>query len=95
MDRRESGERPEVGRRVVLSMEVDSYPHALVQAGAAGVITHADDDRIRVRLDDPHPGLDAWDNELVWDREQECEDGRSLSDAFMEQVEYEAASPAP
>lgn len=86
---------PELGLRVVLTMDVDRFPDALVRKGATGTVELSQEGMIEIKLDDEHPGLAAWDNCLQWNREMECEDGETLAEVFWSQAEETAPSPAP
>jgi len=57
---------PKVGTKVTLARNVDRYPHARVEIGETGTVTHSDEGFIGVTLDKIHDGLDEWDNELAW-----------------------------
>jgi len=61
---------PTVGDRYRLARDVDRYPHFIAPSGAAGTITQADAHGIALKLDEPLPGAEEWDNEVVWAEDQ-------------------------
>jgi hypothetical protein len=65
---------PIIGRRVQFTRNVDRYPHALIQAGEAGTVVTATDETIGVRLDQHVPGLDEWNNEVLFTKDMETYD---------------------
>ena len=42
--------------------ELDRRPHFTVPAGATGVVSYMDDSLLTVRMDEPIPGLEPWEN---------------------------------
>jgi hypothetical protein len=52
------------GTRVVVSSEIDLYPHFTVPVGAKGVVSRADVGGISVRFDEKIAGCEEWDNEV-------------------------------
>lgn len=86
---------PESGERVVLTVEVDRFPHVLVPAGMGGTVEYADEGKILIRLDEQVPGLAEWDNCLVWADGLETEEGQTVAEAFWEAVEPASPAPAP
>lgn len=55
-----------VGTKVRLMHEVDRYPHFIAAKGMVGVVSHADEHTVCVRMDEHLPGAEEWDNEVVW-----------------------------
>jgi hypothetical protein len=53
-----------VGERVRTLWPIDRYPHFVVAPGSAGVVTTCERGLCTVRLDDPVPGMEPWENEL-------------------------------
>lgn len=64
-----------VGARVFTVALVDRYPHFLIPSGKTGTVTEAYDGLIRVRMDEHVPGAEEWDNEVVWDPQDEPDRG--------------------
>lgn len=60
------GRLPKVGQRAALTRIVERFPHFWISAGATGTVTAATDDLIALRMDEPIPGAEEWDNELCW-----------------------------
>lgn len=56
-----------INDRIRLTRPVDRYPHFIAAAGMTGTVVAADDHTVCVRMDDPIPGAEPWDNEIVWD----------------------------
>jgi hypothetical protein len=55
----------EIGTRVRLTQDVDNYPTCLIHAGETGTLTSIDGEGAYwVRLDQHHPELSEWDNEV-------------------------------
>ena len=79
---------PIAGTRVTFVRAVDRYPHARVEIGERGTVAEALTDgqgrttMIAVTLDRHVPGLDEWDNAILWDREME-----NLDDFFQDCTE--------
>jgi hypothetical protein len=59
--------RYQIGARVMLVENVGRYPHALVKVGETGTVSAICHGQVCVRLDTHHPGLAEWNNELVFD----------------------------
>jgi hypothetical protein len=61
---------PKVGDRVRLRSDVERYPHFTAPRGMKGtVVTAAADElhaMIAVRMDEPLPGSEPWQNEIQW-----------------------------
>jgi hypothetical protein len=57
---------PVVGERFVLICDVDRYPHFIAARGSEETITDVSQGVVSLRLDDPLPGAEEWDNEIVW-----------------------------
>ena len=58
--------RPVVGQRVALARDVERYPNFIARQGMMGTIVGNDGGMLRVRMDDPLPGAEDWDNEVQW-----------------------------
>ena len=65
-DRDERPAVPTLGERFVLTANVDRFPHFIAARGSVGTVTDVTDWDICLRLDDPLPGAEPWDNEIVW-----------------------------
>lgn len=65
------------GTRVRLTQEVDNYPTILAPKGATGTLMRIDEEgSYWVRLDQHHPELAEWNNELqIWDWSQDERNG--------------------
>lgn len=59
-------------QKVRLRREVERFFHARIPAGATGTIALVDlkGPQVGVCLDEHCPGLDDWDNELLWQAEE-------------------------
>lgn len=57
---------PKPGTRVRLARDVERYPHFIAAAGMKGVVTEATEEVFSVRMDDPLPGSEEWENEVHW-----------------------------
>lgn len=58
---------PQVGDRVRLKHYVDRYPWFIADAGAEGVVVDIGDPAIfAVKMDEPIPGAETWENEIHW-----------------------------
>jgi hypothetical protein len=56
-----------VGSRLVLKHDVDRYPHFIAPKGATGTVVHSEWGEVFcVRMDEPIPGAEDWDNEVIW-----------------------------
>lgn len=84
---------PRIGDRVVLTTEVDRFPHALVPSGLRGTVESANDEVIALKLDETIPELAEWDNCLTWTDGIDTEEGQTVAEAFR--CETAEASPAP
>jgi hypothetical protein len=62
-------EQPTVSERFILTRDVERYPHFIAAAGSKGTIVEATPEAVSLRLDDPQPGAEEWDNEIVWSAE--------------------------
>lgn len=75
----------EPGTKVRLAREIERYPHFTAEAGLTGTVTRFDDEVAAVRLDEPVPGAEEWNNEIHWYKNQfEDADFRAV---FASQVE--------
>lgn len=54
------------GDQVALARAVERFPHFLAPAGLRGEVVIAGPDLISVRMHDPLPGAEAWENEIEW-----------------------------
>jgi hypothetical protein len=62
------------GTRVRLTESVERFPHFRVGAGGLGTVTENDPaNTLCVKMDDPIPGCEDWDNEIVWSQEDESD----------------------
>lgn len=52
----------DVGTRVVFAIDLDLYPHTVVNVGETGTVVAIGPDIVEVRLDAHHEGLDEWQN---------------------------------
>ena len=50
------------GQRVEFAVALERHPHFTIPAGAKGVVAYLDDSLLTIQMDDPIPGLEAWDN---------------------------------
>jgi hypothetical protein len=57
---------PFVGERFVLTRDVHRSPHFIARSGTKGTVVDVSFGAISLRLDDPLPGAEEWDNEVVW-----------------------------
>jgi len=57
------------GLRVRLLTPVERAQGVIAPAGATGTVADVTDDAVCVRVDQPLPGAEAWDNEIVWRQE--------------------------
>jgi hypothetical protein len=64
-------EKVNVGQRIMLRVEVDRYPHFIVNAGELGTVVTAQDNLVEVEMDNLIPGAEDWDNRVQW-----CDDLR-------------------
>ena len=64
--------------KYVLVHDVDRFPHFVARAGSTGTLVAADREAVMLRMDDPLPGAEEWDNEVHW----YTEDGRSARALF-------------
>lgn len=60
-----------IGTRVVLTKNVDRYPHTIVKAGATGTIANSSKHDVWVKLDKKVSALEEWNNELQFPLEDE------------------------
>lgn len=60
----------EPGTKVRLTRDVERYPHFTAEAGLTGTVTKFDEEIVAVRLDDPVPGAEEWDNGIHWYKDQ-------------------------
>ena len=58
-----------IGDRVVLTEDVERFPHFIAAAGSIGTVSHLDGDCLCVKMDKLIPGAEEWDNEVVWNTE--------------------------
>ncbi len=70
--------RPAVGAKVLFVDALERYPHFTVPAGATGTVTNSDDDYYAVKVDQPIPGAEEWDNEVIWSIGDDEEPGLDL-----------------
>jgi hypothetical protein len=64
-----------IGERVRTLWPIDRYPHFVVAPGSAGVVTTCEQGLCTVRLDDPVPGMEEWDNELCFTTDDAASQG--------------------
>lgn len=57
---------PGIGARVRLKFDVERYPHFIAKAGSTGIVVCADPDSYSVRLTEPLPGAEEWNNQVIW-----------------------------
>jgi hypothetical protein len=57
---------PAIGERFVLIADVDRYPHFVAARGSNGTVADVSEGSVGLRLDDPLPGAEEWDDEVVW-----------------------------
>lgn len=70
---------PATGERFVLTADVERHPHFVAARGSKGTVADVSCGAISLRLDDPLPGAEEWDNEVVW--------GDGVGRDFWEDVE--------
>jgi hypothetical protein len=78
---------PAVGSRGRLRRNVDRFPHFVAQAGAAGTVTEATDALVALRMDEPLPGAEEWDNEVCWTSDDIEAADQTVAAVFYEDVE--------
>ncbi len=86
-------ERLDRGDYVVLRRDVHRPPHAMVPAGAFGVVEGADDDFVTVALDEPVPGLEPWGNRLHWYWRFDRVPGATMAQVVRADIEDAPLSP--
>lgn len=57
---------PAIGERFVLIADVERHPHFVAARGSKGTVADVSEGSVSLRLDDPVPGAEEWDNEIVW-----------------------------
>ena len=63
----------EEGMRVRLTRDVDRFPDFLAKAGTEGKVIRVSfvgGQEVRVKMDEPIPGAEEWDNCILWNDEQ-------------------------
>lgn len=70
---------PTLGERFVLTVDVERFPHFVAARGSKGTVADVSHGAISLRLDEPLPGAEEWDNEIVW--------GDGVGRDFWEDVE--------
>lgn len=67
------------GTRVVLTQDVERYPHFIAPAGSTGTVVDLGDDTIfAVRLDEHLPGAEEWHNEVHWSSDWDQDHTRDI-----------------
>lgn len=82
---------PAVGARGRLRQAVDRFPHFVVEAGSMGTVTLATGSLIALRMDEPLPGAEEWDNEVCWTCDDIAADDQAVADVFCRDVEVVGA----
>jgi hypothetical protein len=68
-----------VGALVRLRHDVDRYPHFIAPADSIGVVVDVGDSSVfAVRLDEPLPGAEDWENEVHWSNDEDPADDLEL-----------------
>lgn len=78
---------PAVGSRGRLLRSVDRFPHFVAGAGATGTVTEATESLIALRMDEPLPGAEEWDNEVCWTSDDIEAADQTVAVVFYEDVE--------
>lgn len=55
-----------LGTRVRLRRDVERFPHFIAPAGATGTVSYVDREMTAVHMDEPIPGCEDWENEIMW-----------------------------
>lgn len=78
------------GQRVKFIDPYDVYPHFVVERGATGTVTYANDEMVSVKMDAPISGAEEWNNEVMFYSEDAAfVDGDTAADvaeAFITQI---------
>lgn len=69
---------PFIGLRVRLRRDVGRYPHFNAMAGRTGTVDAIEEDSLTVRMDEPLPGAEEWDNCIQWFDQTVLPDGSLL-----------------
>ena len=62
-----------VGTMVVLNQDIERFPDFMVSAGAVGVVDENEDGIVSVKMNEPIPGCEEWDNCVLFTEEDEDE----------------------
>lgn len=81
---------PEIGTRVVLKADFETFPTGVFAAGETGEVTVSEPDMIGLKLDTHYPELDEWDNCLMF-----YTDGVGQTREQMVEEFWGYAEPAP
>lgn len=57
------------GQRVAFEEAFERNPHFTIPAGSTGTVDYSDDHLLTLVMDDPIPGLEPWDNQVDFQRE--------------------------
>lgn len=79
---------PAVGAPARLRRGVERYSHFQIEAEASGIVTEASESLVALRMNEPVPGAEHWDNELWWT----AEDGVPILGALAGGVQLVAAA---
>lgn len=72
-----------IGDKVILTRDVERFPHFVIDAGETGVVDNiAFDGTVWVKLDTHHDSIDPeWDNSIAWPSMTEAIDDLALDNA--------------